>query len=83
MVNIMSRTVLLDNVNHKNLRVIARRAAEYGDNVNQVQTFPTEFGDVQRDYPIFFPKDSKSGEFQAIALLGLDRNENLFLDEKG
>lgn len=79
----MTKTVLLDNINHRDLRVITRHSAEFGDSVNQVQTFPTEFGDIQRDYPIFFRKDPESGEFQAIALLGLDKDENLFLDETG
>lgn len=79
----MTKTVLLDNIVHRNLRVIIRHAAEFGDNVNQVQIFPTEFGDIQRDYPIFFRKNPQTGEFQAVALLGMDKNENLFLDETG
>jgi hypothetical protein len=79
----MTKTVLLDNINHRDLKVITRYSAEFGDSVNQVQTFPTEFGDIQREYPIFFRKDPKTGEFQAIALLGFDKNENLFLDETG
>src|SRR5690606_24669697 len=80
---LMTKPVLLNNINHRDLRVIPRYSTEYGDSVNQVQTFPTEFGDIQRDYPIFFRKDPESGEFQAIALLGLDKGENLFLDETG
>jgi hypothetical protein len=79
----MANTVLLDNINHRDLRVITRHSAGFGDSVNQVQTFPTEFGDIQREYPIFFRKDPQTGEFQAVALLGMDKNENLFLDETG
>jgi hypothetical protein len=79
----MAKTVLLDNINHRDLKVITRHSAEFGDNVNQVQIFPTEFGDIQREYPIFFRKDPQTGEFQAIALLGMDKNENLFLDKTG
>jgi hypothetical protein len=44
--------------------------------------FPTEFAFIQREYPIVFQR-GESGELQAVALLGLDRNENLFLDETG
>lgn len=76
----MARTVLLDNINHRDLKVITRHSAEFGDNVNQVQTFPTEFVDVQREYPIFFRKDPQTGEYQSVALLGLEKGENLFLD---
>lgn len=79
----MANTVLLNNIDHRDLKVITRHSPEFGDNVNQVQTFPTEFGDVQREYPIFFRKDPETGEFQAVALLGLDKGENLFLDETG
>ena len=78
----MSKVVLLNNVDHHDLKVVTRRSAEFGDNVNQVLIFPTEFGEIQREYPIFLRKDA-SGEFQSVALLGLDKDENLFLDENG
>ncbi len=74
----MSNRVLLDNVTHKDLRVRTGFSAEFGDNVNQVLVFPTEFVFIQREYPIFFRRDEK-GAFQAVALLGLDKGENLFL----
>lgn len=76
----MTNAVLLDNVTHNELRVKTGFSAKYGDNINQVLVFPTEFAFVQREYPIFFRKDEK-GEFQAVALLGLDKGENLFLRE--
>lgn len=79
----MPRHVMLNNVTHKDLRVITRHGAEFGDNVGSVLTFPTEYGDIQREYPIFFRKDPQSGEFQSIALLGFQQDENLFLDDSG
>jgi hypothetical protein len=79
----MTRHVLLNNVVHKDLRVITRQSAEFGHSVASVMTFPTEYGDVQREYPIFFRKDPGTGEFLSVALLGFARNENLFLDETG
>lgn len=78
----MTNAVLLDNVTHKDLRVRTGHSAEFGDNVNLALVFPTEFASVQREYPILFQKDSK-GVFQAVALLGFDKGENLFLDESG
>ena len=78
----MTNKVLLNNVDHADLRVIVRHAAEFGDSVNQVLVFPTEFDDIQREYPIFFRRDP-NGVLQSVALLGLDRDENLFLDEQG
>jgi hypothetical protein len=75
----MTNHVLLDNITHKNLRVRQLYGAAYGDNVATVPTFPTEFADVQREYPIFFRRDAQ-GEFFAVALLGLEKDENLFLE---
>lgn len=75
----MPRYELLNNVTHKDLRVVTRFGQEFGDNVGMVQAFPTEFAELQREYPIFFRRDRDSGEWQAVALLGFDRKENLFL----
>jgi hypothetical protein len=76
----MPRHEMLNNVAHKNLRVITRHGAEFGDNVGTVMTFPTEYGDIQREYPIFFRKDAQTGEYLSIALLGFTKDENLFLE---
>ena len=78
----MTNLVLLNNVDHQDLRIDTRHGAAFGDAVNQVLIFPTEYEDIQREYPIFFRKD-EGGEFQSIALLGLDRDENLFLGQDG
>jgi hypothetical protein len=72
---------MLNNLTHKNMRVITRYSAELGDNVATAIVVPTEFARAQREYPIFFRKDPTSGEFSAIVLLGLKKDENLFLDE--
>ncbi len=79
----MAKNVLLNNVEHRDLRVITRYAAEFGDNVATAMVVPTEFKDVQREYPIFFRQDGETGEYTAIVLLGLQKDENLFLDAKG
>jgi hypothetical protein len=76
----MTNTVLLDNVNHKDLRVITGYSAAFGDNINMALVFPTEFVFLQREYPILFRRNPE-GDLQAVALLGLDKGENLFLDE--
>jgi hypothetical protein len=78
----MTNKVLLNNVDHQDLRIDTRHGAAFGDAVNQVLIFPTEYEEVQREYPIFFRKD-EAGGFQSIALLGLDKDENLFLGDGG
>lgn len=77
----MTHPVLLNNIEHKDMRIITRRSAEFGDDVHLVLTFPTEYADVQREYPIFFRRDSGSGAYQSVALLGFAPGENLFLDD--
>ncbi len=77
----MTRHVLLNNIDHKDLKIITRCSAAYGHQVSSSLTFPTEFCDVQAEYPILFRKDSATGEYQPIAIFGLEQGENLFLDE--
>jgi hypothetical protein len=72
------KPVLLNNVDHHELRVAPRAGAEYGDSVNQLVLFPSEFEEAQRAFPIIFRRGEEG--VQAFALLGLDRDENLFLD---
>lgn len=79
----MTRHVLLNNVDHKNLKVITRRSAKFGDDVMFVMTFPIEFRSVQAHYPIFFHKDASTGKFYPAALFGFKPQENLFLSESG
>lgn len=71
--------VLLNNIDHGDLRIATGHGAEFGDAVNQTLVFPTEWEAVQREYPILFRR-GEDGRFQSVALLGLDRDENLFLD---
>lgn len=78
----MATPVLLNNVDHRDVRVRTGHSTEYGDAINQIRIFPTEYEDVQREYPIVIRKDD-DGRFQAFALLGLDRDENLFLGADG
>ena len=74
---------LLNNVDHKNLRVIRDYSPQYGDGEMSVVTFPQEFRAIQNEYPIFFKKNTETGKFIPVALTGLRQNENLFLSENG
>lgn len=72
-------SVLLNNVDHHDVRIITRGSAEFGDAVNQVLLLPTEFEQAQREFPIVLRPDAE-GHLRPAALLGLGRDENLFLD---
>ena len=79
----MAKIELLNNVDHKNLKIKIERSAELGDNVWFTPTFPQEFRVLQNHYPIVFTKNTDTGQFQAVALLGFEAGENLFLGENG
>ncbi|HEX7339812.1 MAG TPA: SapC family protein [Rhodanobacteraceae bacterium] len=77
----MARYELLNNVAHRDLRIITRYGREFGDAVGMVPAYPTEYAELQREYPVFFRKDRDSGEYRSVALLGFGRDENLFLHD--
>lgn len=78
----MSKIELLDNVTHKDLQVASWYSAELGDNVASTLTFMAEFVEVQKEYPILFRKDTKTGAYQAVVFFGIQKDENLFLCER-
>ena len=79
----MPNIQILNNVDHKNLRVITERSAKYGDNQWFAPTFAHEFRNLQSHYPVVFTKNPDTGKFQAVALLGFEDDENLFQTEDG
>lgn len=81
MVNPVANVVALNNVLHKNVKINTRYSEQLGNNLDRVLTCPTEFVQIQREYPIFFQKHPETGKFQSIALLGIEPGENLYLQD--
>lgn len=79
----MANHVLLDNISHKDLKVITTRGAQWGDTISCTTISPAEFTKVQAQQPIVFRKHPQTGQFEALALFGFENNENLLLDEQG
>lgn len=79
----MAKHELLNNIEHKGLKVITEKSSFFGNNITYSLVYPFEFKHVQADYPIFFIKDENTGEFSAIALFGFEQGENLFLSDEG
>lgn len=77
----MANHVLLDNVTHKDLRIRQDYRAGAALEVNLARVFPIEFNPLQREYALFFVKDTESGKFEPVALLGFAAGENLYLRE--
>jgi hypothetical protein len=77
----MTRHVVLDSEAHRDLRIRGGASAELGDAVMACMTVPSEFRRIQNEYPILFRRDLDSGRFSALALLGFENGENLFLED--
>jgi len=77
----MTEHVMLHPQEHKDLRIITRRGAAYGDAVQSCLTFPHEFRDVAASYPILFR--ATAGGVEALALFGFEPGQNLFLGAGG
>lgn len=75
----MTQHALLNNTQHRDLRIITDNGAAFGDNVMATVTFPGEFRNIQAHYPIVFAK-SPQGAFNPLALFGFREGQNLFLD---
>ncbi|TVS11708.1 MAG: hypothetical protein EA419_07160 [Wenzhouxiangella sp.] len=75
----MARHELLDNVTHKGLRIHRRFAPGHGYDTQLARVFPVELGGLQAEYPLFFVRNTDSGHFDLVALLGFDQSENLYL----
>ncbi|HEY4079483.1 MAG TPA: SapC family protein [Burkholderiaceae bacterium] len=75
----MTRPVLLDNVNHRRLRVHSGRSASFGDARQFALALPAEFRQLQAYFPIVF--QSIEGTYQPLALFGLEPEQNLFLQD--
>lgn len=73
---------LLNNIQHKDLRVITERGAQWGDDIMSAPVTVDEFRKLQAHYPIVFQPDGQ-GSFAPAALFGLQEGENLFLNEQG
>lgn len=77
----MNQIVVLNNVDHHDVRLHRVRGAGNAETINQVRVFPSEFRDLQRDFAIFFRRDDSG--YHSVAILGLDAGENLYLEGEG
>lgn len=75
----MTKTVLLTKDKHKEICINTIYSQATGDSVMSVPTFALEFRNLQPHYPILFQKDTETGRFFPVVLLGLEQGENLFL----
>ena len=70
----------LNSEAHRNLRVIVKRGAEYGENTHLVPVVADELRSLVLEYPVILIKDRESERYSMCAMLGFEKDENLFLD---
>ncbi len=73
---------LLNNIQHKDLRIVTERGARWGDDVMSAPVTPDEFRKLQAHYPIVFQPDGQ-GSYLPVVLFGLQQGQNLFLTDAG
>jgi hypothetical protein len=77
----MPNIALLNNIEHKDLRIVTGHRPGLGSEVAWVPTFADEFRSLQAHYPIIFRQLEDGANYESIALLGFQEDENLFLDD--
>lgn len=73
----------LNKSRHSSIQL--RDASPYAhvNNQHMVPVVLHEFVRLAADYPLVFVKNSETGQFQTVAILGLTPGENLFFSEAG
>lgn len=79
----MTTFSILNNVEHQNTHVIPQRETQIGNHQMCASLTIGEFHQAQRDYPIVFYREPDSTTLHPMALLGLQQDQNLFIDEAG
>ncbi|MCQ8848369.1 SapC family protein [Alteromonas stellipolaris] len=79
----MSKATVLNNVDHKHLKVDTRPGASKHQQVNRSLVYATEISELHKEFPLIFHKHPDTGQTQLHAILGLEKDENLFIAESG
>lgn len=79
----MSKATVLNNVDHKNLKVDTRPESSNSKHVNRTLVHATEIAELQKEFPLVFYKHPDTGQTELHAILGLEKDENLFIGKNG
>jgi len=71
---------ILTNDQHRSVAVDTRARPEYGDTVNRAVALSAEFNELHREYPLLLRKTDEAPGFVAHAILGFEKDENLFVE---
>jgi hypothetical protein len=71
---------LLTSDQHRSVAVDTRARPEYGDMVNRAVALSSEFNELHREFPLLLRKSAEAPGFVAHAILGFEKDENLFVE---
>jgi SapC protein len=71
---------ILTNDQHRSVAVDTRARPEYGDVVNRAIALSAEFNELHREFPLLLRKTNEEPGFVAHAILGFEKDENLFVE---
>ena len=71
---------ILNNDQHRAVAVDTRARPEYGDMVNRAIALSAEFNELHREFPLLLRKTNEEPGFVAHAILGFEKDENLFVE---
>ncbi len=74
----MNRLTALNNAAHRQIRVDQEQVHAHAAQLNMVPVVLGEFLKLCVQYPIVLTKNGSTGQFTCIALLGFEKQENLF-----
>ena len=71
---------ILTSDQHRSVAVDTRARPEYGDMVNRAVALSAEFNELHREFPLLLRKTHEEPGFVAHAILGFEKDENLFVE---
>jgi hypothetical protein len=71
---------ILTNDQHRSVAVDTRARPEYGDTVNRAVALSAEFNELHREFVLLLRKTDEAPGFVAHAILGFEKDENLFVE---
>ena len=71
---------ILTSDQHRSVAVDTRARPEYGDMVNRAIALSAEFNELHREFPLLLRKTNEEPGFVAHAILGFEKDENLFVE---
>ncbi len=78
----MAQLVVIDNKNHRKLRIDVNKAEQHGAMLNLVPAVMSEFINMAVQYPLVITKHADTGQFVFAAMLGFEADENLFWQDE-